>query len=383
MSEVNLLVNGQAYGGWTDVSVTRGIESIAGRFSLEVSERWNGQVEPWPIREEDECLVTIGDEALVTGFIDERRHAFDAESHALGVSGRDKTGVLVDCSAILPQKEFLKLPALDICSRVAGEFGITVRLQDGLTDRAISLRSAKSSGSPGGVGSAGRSSSMSLSNPIAKETINPGDSAFEVIDRVCRRVGVLPVSDGQGGLVLTRAGGAQATTSLVEGTNIVAGEFTSDCTRRYRRYVVSGQSAGDDLMNGATVAAVSGEATDQEVKRSNRVLLIRPDGAVTREFARQRAAWEATVRRARSISVRVTVQGWQQGDGTLWPVNAIVAVKSGKLGIDGPMLITEATYRRSVTSGTTTELQLVAPDAFIPEPLIVPPAKGSSTVFLQ
>ena len=222
MSDIRLLVNGREYGGWTSARVTRGIEAVAGSFALDVSERWDGQAEPWPIQEEDECEVRLEGTTLLKGYVDTRSHAFDATSHSLSVEGRDKTGALVDCSALLSQWEFSKIGVLELCQTVAAPFDITVSLQDGLSDTAITTSGASTSrrltsGTPGSVGSKGKSSSMKLGQPVVKLTINPGDSPFEVIDRACRMVGVLPVSDGNGGLLLTRAGGSRATTALIEG----------------------------------------------------------------------------------------------------------------------------------------------------------------------
>lgn len=385
MPDVRLEVNGREYGGWTSVQVSRGIEAIAGSFELEVSERWDGQTAPWPIRDEDACVVSVGGIPLITGYVDARTHSYDTSSHQLSVSGRDKAGALVDCSAVLTQWEFANTPVLDLCTKLGAPFGVTFSLQDGLRDPAISTKAPTTTpprhgGAPASVGSAGKSSSLKIGSPNAKLAINPGESSFDVIDRACRMVGLLPVSDGLGGVVLTRAGGARATTALVEGQNILQATASYDGSKRYRTYIVSGQAAGSDELFGPPAAAVKGEAQDQGVTRASRVLLVRPEGAVTLAFAKQRAAWEATVRRARSVVASVTVQGWHQADGTLWPINALVTLRSPKLGIDGPQLITQTTFALSANSGTTTQLTLVDPNAFIPEPLLIDSGAGGNAL---
>lgn len=390
MPDVRLQVNGLDYGGWTNIRVTRGIEAIAGQFDLSVSERWNGQTDPWPIIEEDECIVSVDGTPLLTGYVDTRSIEMSGSSHSFGVSGRDKTGALVDSSAVLGKYEFAKTGVLELCEQLAAPFGIEVFLQDGLDDAAISTTGRKKTklrtpgGRPDAVGSAGESSSMRLTSPNAKFTINPGDSAFEVMDRACRLVGVLPVSDGVGGLVLTRTGGKKGTTSLVWGENVLGATVTFDAARRYRRYIVSGQGAGSNDIFGPAAAAVSAEAQDPVVRRGSRVLLIRPEGAVTLAFARQRAAWEATTRAARSVRVSVSVQGWTQQDGSLWPINSLVEVHLPKHGIEHrELLITEVMFLISPEQGTTTQLTLARKDAFLPEPTI-PPTSGSggATAFL-
>lgn len=375
MADVRLLVNGREYAGWTSARITRGLEAIAGSFSLSVSERWGGPAGAWPIADEDACEVQLEKTPILSGYIDVRSHGLDAESHTLSVQGRDKAGALVDCSAVLERWEFARIGVLELCTLVAAPFGVSVRLQDGLADAAISTSGATGSrklraGAPNDVGSAGRSSSMTIGRPNLKFTINPGDSPFDVIDRACRMVGVLPVSDGVGGVVLTRAASTLATTSLVEGRNVLRGSATFDVTKRYRRYVVSGQQPGSDDVFGAAAASVTGVATDENVRRAERVLLVRPEGGVALDFAKQRAAWEATVRAARAGVAELVVQGWRQADGTLWPINAVADVRCPTLSLEGAMLITEATYDLTLEGGTTTTLKLVRPLAFIPEPTL-------------
>lgn len=387
MLDVRLEVNGREYGGWKDVEITRGIEAIANSFKLTVSERWDGQSEPWPIVEEDACTIRVDGRVLLTGFVDSRGHQEDGSNHSLTIAGRDSAAALVDCSAELAQWEFSNIPVLDLCKTLGAPFGIVFTLQDGLADKAIGTASrsatskALAGGAPSSVGSAGKSSSLSISKPNTKLTINPGDSPFEVIDRACRMAGVLPVSDGLGGIVLTRAGGTRAQTALVRGQNILSATATFDATKRYRRYVVSGQAQGTDDLFGASAAAVKSEATDANVRRSERVLFIRPEGAVSLAFAKQRAAWEATVRAARAADVVITVQGWKQQDGSLWPVNAIVPVKDPVVGVDGDMLITEATFALSEESGSITRLKVARPEAFIPEPVITSTGSGADSAF--
>jgi prophage tail gpP-like protein len=342
MPDLRLQVNGKNYGGWTSMRVTRGIECIAGGFELAVVERWAGQPTPVPILEEDECTLTIDGKPVITGYVDCVRRTLGKAEHTLTVTGRDRTGDLVDCSADLAPWEFLGVALRQFVERVAKPFGIKVTMQRGLT----------------------------LPAPLAKISISPGDSAFSAIEKACRMAAVLPVSDGLGGLILTRAGTGRATTAIVEGENLEGGSSGVDATSRFRRYLVMGQNQGTDELAGEEAASVSGSAQDAGVRRSSRVLIVRPEGAVTPEHARVRAEWEAKVRAGRAGGVMAKVPSWTQGDGTLWPVNARVAVRSPYLRVSGEMLITQATYEASKDAGTSTSLQLQRPDAFLPEPVV-------------
>jgi prophage tail gpP-like protein len=345
---LQLRVNNQEFAGWTSASVVRSIESIAGGFSLSVSERWGGQAAPWPIRVEDVCELRLGDDTvMISGFVDARRHTIDTDTHTLTVDGRDKTGALIDCSAPAAAWECLNLSTFEFCIVIANHFGIKVAVQPGLEAQL---------------------------EKVAKQSVSPGESAFEAIERACRMAAVLPVSDGAGGLLLTRVGTSRATTPLVLGGNILRSSAHVSAAARYGQYVVLGQAQGTDEFSGPSAASVKGDAIDENVRRTERLLIVRAEGAVTIATAKKRAEWEATVRAARVIGVDVTVQGWTQASGALWPINALVQIQApALLGIDlAEMLITEATYTLSPDSGTTTTLSLALPRAFTPQPVIPP-----------
>lgn len=340
MPDISLLVNGRQYSGWKTARVTRGLESLCGGFELSVSERWEAGSVPWPIYEEDECTLKLGSETVITGYVDKRSLAYGAGEHSLSVSGRDKAGLLVDSSLSSGPWEFYGVPALTVAQRVCSPFGVAVTVAPGLT----------------------------IPTPPEKVAVSPGDSPHDVLERLCRVCGVLAVSDGRGGVQLMRPGTARAATELVEGENILAASADFDSSSRFHRYVVLGQHVGTDTWSGGGAAGVIGSATDANVKRTARVLVVRPEGNVTPAHAARRAAWEATVRASRADSVTVTVQGWTQGNGALWPVNALVRVRSPHLGIDGDMLISQTVFSVG-EDGTKTTLTLRGPNAFNPEPV--------------
>lgn len=341
--KISLRVRGLAFGGWTRAEITRSIETMSNGFRLEFTDRWANQNDPWPIIEEDECSVWIGDSQVISGFVDRRSLSFGPGTHTLGVSGRDATANLIDCSASLKKWEFTKANVFKLATELCKPFGIGVKLQPG------------------------------LAQPIAhdKLTLDPGETAHEIIEKACRLAGVLPISDGTGSLVLTRSPGApRCTSTLVSGKNILSGSADFDATGRFATYKVLGQHKATDNFFAEKAANVKGTATDANVRRKQRVLIIRPEGNVTTAQATTRAEWEAKVRAARGDSVTLAVQGWTQADGTLWPINALVGVEASFIGVVGDMLITQVTYSIDDGGGTTTTLTLRRPDAFIPEPIV-------------
>lgn len=351
MSKVLLTVNGKQYGGWKEVRVTRSMEAIAGGFELEVSEKFPLQNEPWPIRPDDTCTLSIDGTTLITGFVDKRTPSYDHQEHGVQVAGRDRTGDLVDCSVLLKVWSFANQKADQIIAKICAPFGISVSVAPGVT----------------------------IPPPRGRFPIQPGESCFEAIDRVCRMNGLLPISDGLGGIVLSHAGTDRVDVTLKYGVNIIRARGDFDVSRRFARYVVRGQGTGSDASFGEVVAAVHAESTDAGA-RAGRVLVLRPEGAVTIKQAQDRCNWEATVRAARTQEFTVTVQGWTQTPGgAVWPINKLVRYTDPMTAVDTDMLIAQTVFQQTIKGGTVTELTLRRPDAFKPEPLI--PKKQPTDTF--
>lgn len=343
-ADLALVVNGAAYRGWKGVSVTRSMESVAGQFTLDVSDRWAGLEIPWPIREEDSCRIDIDDETVLEGFVDKRSPSFSASEVSLSYSGKDRAGALVESSGIVTGASakgnkwtYRNISVLEFCTTLAAPFGIPVSVQPGL-----------------------------VLPKVVQIVTHPGDSAFEMMSKAAANDGVLLVSDGTGGVVITRAGTARAT-ALIQGHNVLAAGGDFDASDRYFKYLIASQVPGTEEASGEE-ANVIAEAFDLGVRRQNRVLLIRPDKHYTGNDAQRRADWEARVRAARAEKFQITVQGWRQTFGDeLWPINALVAVHLPRLGLDGDMLISQAQYTVN-DQGQITVLHVVRPDAFTPEP---------------
>ncbi|WP_034627445.1 phage baseplate assembly protein [Desulfocurvibacter africanus] len=331
-----LLVGGTIFEGWEEVSVSRHLETLCGSFSLRLTDRWAGLSEALPVPPGAACEVRLGGQTVVTGYVDDCEPSFDANSHELTVAGRDRACDLVDCSAPHEPGEWTNI-SLDRLARIlAAPFGVAVSVQ---TD----------------VGKA-----------FDKIAVEPGESAWETLERACRQRAVLCISDAAGGIVLTRTGSERAATALVEGQNILSarGRFTTK--DRFSVYRVLGQRPGTDFDSGPEVAQPSAESKDASITRY-RPLIIVGEQSLDTATGRERAQWEATIRAARGSSVQVTVQGWTQGDGSLWRPGLLAHVTSPYLRLDTELLIAGVRHTLS-DGGTLSELDLRRPDAYQPGP---------------
>lgn len=340
-TEVILTVNSIEYGGWQSVEIRRGIEQISGTFSVSLTERWADRSEPWPIQHGDECTVKVAGEVVITGYVDDVLPMFDDKQHGVTIVGRDKTGDLVDCSAIAKSGEWKGRNILQIATDIARPFGITVTSE---TDHGgVYLRSA----------------------------LQEGETGFEALERAARMRGVLLVSDGKGGVVITRAGTKRNTTGLIQGENILSARATYSLKERYSEYICKGQSFGFDSSTPDQNAGPKGRATDANVKRYRPLLIIAEDIADTAGL-KNRALWEAAVRMGRSARPEITVQGWHCDSG-LWMPNYLVPVRCPYLQLDRDMLIVSVTSRQD-DSGSRTVLELCRPEGF--KLLAVPESEG-------
>ena len=125
--DIILEVDGQRYGGWKSIDISRGLEQCAGTFRLSVTDRWPQQNEPRGIKAGAACRVTIDGRAVITGYVDDVEVSWSATSHEYRVSGRDKTADLVDCCPPSLQLKGADLPAR--ARRWARLFGIEVMVE--------------------------------------------------------------------------------------------------------------------------------------------------------------------------------------------------------------------------------------------------------------
>lgn len=352
--DVELLVNGKRYRGWTSMGVSRAMDAAAGTFSLAITDRWYGQDQPLPINEQDECEVRLDGETVVTGYVDLFRASFGADDHSINVQGRDRTGDLADCSAVHSPDEWRNVTALQLAKILAGPFGVQVRADVN-------------------VGEAFR---------VAK--LQQGETALEAIARYARQRKLLAMPDAGGGLLLTRVGVNRAQVPLVQGQNILSASGTRDLSQRFSRYVVRAQAGFSLETDGQEEAHIEARASDPGVRRYRPLLLMAETGGTTKS-AQDRAAWEANTRLGRSNAIEVTVQGWRQRPGgALWAPNLLVQVQSSWLRMTGgDMLIREVSFGRDLGGGTITRLALVSPQAFAPEPPTPATSTGSSNPWAE
>jgi len=337
VTDITLTIGGTRWGGWKTVQIQRGIEQVAGQFSLGVSDRWPGQDVRRDIRPGDACTVQMDGQTVITGHVDDVAMRLRADSREIEISGRDATGDLVDCS--VTDKQYPSRTMRQIAEALCKPFGVPVAVAAGLTLPVMPTFRA-----------------------------DHGETVWEVIERLARICGVLAVADGAGGLLITRATTTRVATELVEGQNVLEAEGAATWRERFSTVTVVGVLPGSDGLFGAA-AAGKGVATDTEISR-HRPLVMQAEDASDRAGLRVRAEWERNVRSGRGRRVSVTVPGWSHAGG-LWQPNTRVGVSLPSLALAADLLITSVTHTLD-DGGTRTQIEMVRPEAFdripMPEP---------------
>lgn len=339
--DIRLEVAGSLWGGWTSIEVRRGLEQCAGTFSLDLTDRWTdatasgesragsgAQTVQRSIKAGSPCRVLIDKTPVITGYVDEVEASWDATSHSYRVSGRDKTCDLVDCCPPSTQVKSASLP--DLARRWSTQFGIDVVVEaEGL-------------------------------KPVPAFKSDEGDTCYEMLERLARAQAVMLTSDGEGRLIITRAGTKKAGAALSLGQNLLSLSMRSDMGDRFSDITVKGQSAGSSGWNAAPCAQGKGMAQDPGVPRYRPLTLV----AEQEEYGSGtlRAQHEVNVRFGKGHSSRAKVCGWYAKPGELWRPNVLADIMAGDRLV-ATWLITEVTWRMD-DSGCLTEMTLHPREAF-------------------
>ncbi|KHA57166.1 hypothetical protein NM74_07840 [Aeromonas hydrophila] len=346
-------IAGRRFEGWTDVSVTHSIEQVASSFTLSLTDRWGVAMEPRPIHKGDACLVSLEGEPLINGYVNSANPGYDADQRRLSVSGRSKTGDLVDCAADIDGGQFKGRSLVQIAQALCKPFGIEVVNEV-----------------------------PEATKPLTTDwQLEPGESVFESLERAARFARCLLMPDPRGRLVITRAGNKTLSVQLRYGENIREADGQYDDSDQFSDYIVLGDSAagGDawDTLDATAVTQTLGRVKDDTVQRYRPMIILAEDNMDTAR-AIERAEWEMRRRRARANQVEITVKGWTvPGSSLLWPLNHLVPVTCPWLNLDREFLLITALMFTKDRQGTRTRLTLMPKEGFEVEPIT--PKKNADT----
>ena len=338
---LELLVRGNAWRGWHSASFRRSLGELASSFSLGLSSRSGSGDQDLDVLPGDSVEIRIAGKTVLAGYLDEVSESFSTSGHGLSVSGRSKTGQLVDCSATSDTGKWAAGTLLgDLAKDVCAPFGIDVK---------------------------GEGAVKKLDGVVLLES---GESVNELLSRACQMVGVVATTSPEGNLLLLDKSAAWKGCGTLDGRTILSIDHTRTLSERFSEYRsrwgVSTKQFGSSSRGKQTATA-----TDSCVK-IYRPLCLEDDG--NGSSAKKRVEAEAIVRAAKSQTLSVSVAGWRAPNGNLWSEGCVVYFSSALVGFEGEFLIESAELTRD-TSGSVTALSLIRPDALMPVPEVQPQPK--------
>jgi len=251
-------------------------------------------------------------ETLLHGYVD----AFGGSGSALGgevtLEGRDRTADLVDGTRIGVDWGFLPpVTLLDVARTIAAAWGFAV------VDEA---------------------NAATLSVPYLRS--QPGETAYEVLERAARLHGVLLSTTADGKIRLGHPTRTRASVELRTGlgANIVRWTLRNDGTQRFRRTQIISPGILWELSQGQA-ARPQGIAEDAGA-RAERETVIVASGELYGAELDAVANWTASVARARSSTLTVEVPSVRTSKlGPLWAPGMVVPVDIPEAGISGELLV--------------------------------------------
>jgi prophage tail gpP-like protein len=333
-ARITVRVNGTDYDGWLQSEVTRSLEAIAGTFSIPIS-LVPGQ--PPEIARQDVVQVLIGETPVVSGYVLAAEPFYRRGDCGMRITGRDRTGDLVHCSAIHQGGQWRRATLERIARDLVAPFGLAVKVETDIGD------------------------------PIQDFKLHHGEPVLDALARAARLRGVMLAPGPQGELVLTRAGAQRFDGEIRRGSNVIEMSGVGSDERRHSRYIVYGQAntAGLGFENARRLKA---EATDPGVTRYL-PLVVNAEGNVTTAELQRLADHTMRVRRGHSLGFRYLIEGWTF-KGRPWPLNQRVPIHDDIAGLDGEeWLIASVRHSCDLREGDVTELIMRPPEAYDTQPL--------------
>lgn len=347
---VSINIGNISWQGWEGVQITRSIEQVPASFSMVGTEKYPGAtgLSKADILPGYPCTISLGCDAVLTGYVDGRDYTLTPDGHDITVTGRSKLEDIVDCSGALPQQQAVGRTLRSLAKLICDPFGISVSLPDGDTTTIPSI------------------------SVLLTETV------YETLERVARWNAKLLYDDTAGNLVIAGVGSAKHASGFKEGVNVQAVQSTINVAERYTSIAAIWQdtsvlSQGTDTqplpyVNDQSKAVDKSFPLRADGKPRYRPLLILAEqGQGQNNLVPQRIQWEMARRWGRSQSVTVTVDSWRDSAGKLWTPNQYADIDLPSCKVSGTWIISTVTYLRD-TSGTRADVTLMPAQAFTPQP---------------
>jgi len=344
---MRLEVNGVQYTNFVSASCELRLDSLSSAFSFNAVAP-EGQA--MPFKGGEACKVIVDNEPVLTGFIEVVDVDYSGSDHTITVSGRDKTADLLDSTIdVINDIRGDGLTLKELIEKVIDHLGLDIKVIDQVNPDPFNA-----------------------TEDIAAP--EPSDNAFDFIEKYSRKRHVLLTSNADGNVVITANSGVNAEGAVqhvigAEDNNVINASFSYDTTGRYNNYkltsslnpVALNQAGDTDL---ASVVSQSDGVSDPDIRKGRQMVII-SENPFSKGSCRERAKWEADIRRARGLIYSATVPLYRVDgeEGDLWQINKVYRVVDDYIGKIEPMLCNSIIFSLS-DEGRNTELGFVGQNAY-------------------
>jgi prophage tail gpP-like protein len=291
----------------------------------------------------DIVQITLGGVVeLKRGLISDRQVAYDANSHAVELTGVALSWQAATSSVDMPGQSFDGMSFEMIARTVLAKYGQPVKV---IADNGLNPR------------------------PFVYAQPQKGETVWDFLESLARPRGIILGSDNEGNFLLISDHFDTPVADLVEGVNILKCQCVISIQNTYPFIAAENQTQGDNDVNMADAseqrAPITAGVGVLGINLPYRNLVTVPPHPTRGmdelfEVAKNEATWaNGTI-----IKATITTQGWMRPGSNppaLWHAGETVRVWSPMAVLDMPLAIETATFSQDRNSGTLTTLELVVP----------------------
>jgi prophage tail gpP-like protein len=342
---MKIIVNNKRYRGWSTASVSNRLDALSDTFSFNAVKKPGI---PLPFKGGEDCQVEVDGEIVLTGFIEVVDVDGDSTSHNIELTGRDRTGDILDSKLSKGIEVTTSTTLKIIIEKALINIGSSIEVIEEFTPTPFKKVDDLESG-------------------------EDGETVWNFIESLARKKQVLLSSNSLGNLVITRSSGNEIDASIrhrvgdINGLNNVKSySYSYDSTGRYNVYRISTQQNPNTIINAGDIkneelVHQSVSILDNEIRKGRQLALVAEN---TGSSLRDRAIWEQNIRNARGNVYSATVQGYRNQTGAIWKTNTIVRVHSDYAGIDSRMLINAVEFVLDIEGGRSTVLSFINKNSY-------------------
>lgn len=357
-NEVSLNINGDIFKYWKSVSITSELNTVAPAFSVNALSKSSLMIDR--LKSGRPVTVKIGEDTVLTGYIEQTPVSYSATSANVGIAGRSKTCDLIDCTVMVDDPNvFYEKPDTSNSNYVSCPQNAATEYKNVALETIIAQLIM-----PYGI------KLVNETKPLTKKcnfSAKHEDTVLKALQNLTSTENLLFYGNEKGDLVVTEKGKLTADDALVLGQNILTGDASFDASKIYKYYRAVGQDKGVTGKTGHAASCHNYTAVDDNVSRT-RLLTKKVQGAADTAKCKVTAEGDRDYYLSQFYKITYKVQGWRQSTGKLWKINSLVDIKDDFLGIDTQksqkFLITRVVFNLTENEGMTTTLDVIPPNGW-------------------